>query len=62
MADGDTGRNLVISLHPLKDETRSIDNLIEALLMSARGNSGNIAVEFFHGLLTSSPEKIFLEQ
>lgn len=59
MADGDTGRNLVISLHPLKDETRSIDNLIKALLMSARGNSGNIAVEFFHGLLTSSPLEDF---
>ncbi len=57
VADGDTGRNLVISLHPLKDETRSIDNLIQALLMSARGNSGNIAVEFFHGLLTCFPQK-----
>lgn len=57
VADGDTGRNLVISLHPLKDKSRSTGNLVESLLMSARGNSGNIAVEFFHGFLTNSPEE-----
>jgi len=51
VADGDTGRNLVISLHPLKDTRRSRAELAEGLLMSARGNSGNIAAQFFQGLL-----------
>ena len=47
VADGDTGRNLVISLQPLKRSMESREELIEALLMSARGNSGNIAAQFF---------------
>ena len=47
VADGDTGRNLVISLQPLKRSSKSREELIEALLMSARGNSGNIAAQFF---------------
>jgi len=47
VADGDTGRNLVISLQPLKQSLESREELIEALLMSARGNSGNIAAQFF---------------
>jgi dihydroxyacetone kinase-like predicted kinase len=47
VADGDTGRNLVISLQPLKRPFESGEELIEALLMSARGNSGNIAAQFF---------------
>jgi len=47
VADGDTGRNLVISLQPLKQSFESREKLIEALLLSARGNSGNIAAQFF---------------
>ena len=51
VADGDTGRNLVLSLQPLRDTGRSAQELIEALLLAARGNSGNIAAQFFQGLL-----------
>ena len=47
VADGDTGRNLVISLQPLRQPFESREELIEALLLSARGNSGNIAAQFF---------------
>ncbi|MCG6878277.1 MAG: DegV family EDD domain-containing protein [Deltaproteobacteria bacterium] len=47
VADGDTGRNLVISLQPLKQSMESREELIGALLISARGNSGNIAAQFF---------------
>lgn len=47
VADGDTGRNLVVSLQPLKQSFESREELIEALLLSARGNSGNIAAQFF---------------
>lgn len=54
VADGDTGRNLVISLHPLRDTRRSKAELAEDLLMSARGNSGNIAAQFFQGFLNES--------
>ncbi len=51
VADGDTGRNLVISLQPLKRSSESREGLIEALLMSARGNSGNIAAQFFRSFV-----------
>ena len=47
VADGDTGRNLVISLQPLKQSFGTREEVIEALLLSARGNSGNIAAQFF---------------
>ncbi|OQY44330.1 MAG: hypothetical protein B6240_10720 [Desulfobacteraceae bacterium 4572_87] len=47
VADGDTGRNLVISLQPLKQPWESRETLIKSLLLSARGNSGNIAARFF---------------
>ncbi|MBW1819523.1 MAG: DegV family EDD domain-containing protein [Deltaproteobacteria bacterium] len=50
--DGDTGRNLVISLSPLKHGGLNLEERTQALLMSARGNSGNIAARFFKGLLT----------
>lgn len=52
VADGDTGRNLVISLAPLR-RTDSTDQqkLLEQLLFAARGNSGNIAVQFMAELL-----------
>ncbi len=47
VADGDTGRNLSISLSPLRFAGEKKDTLVRQLLMSARGNSGNIASQFF---------------
>jgi hypothetical protein len=49
--DGDTGRNLVLSLAPLRDVAASEAAVSERLLMSARGNSGNIACAFVRALL-----------
>ena len=51
VADGDTGRNLVLSLSPLRDSSQAEEGLVERLLMEARGNSGNIAARFLSGLL-----------
>jgi len=51
VADGDTGRNLVISMTPLRQLNKDPENTINRLLLSARGNSGNIAAQFFSGLL-----------
>ena len=51
VADGDTGRNLVVSLAPLRRPELSGQRLVRALLISARGNSGNIAARFMEGLL-----------
>ena len=45
VADADTGRNLRISLAPLK--TPELKASAEMLLLSATGNSGNIAGAFF---------------
>jgi hypothetical protein len=47
IADGDTGRNLVISLTPLRHPEKDEHFLARNLLLSARGNSGNIATAFF---------------
>lgn len=47
VADGDTGRNLFISLTPLLDCHQEKETIIRRLLLSARGNSGNIAARFF---------------
>jgi len=47
VADGDTGRNLSISLYPLRFAGSEKDKVVRHLLMSARGNSGNIASQFF---------------
>ncbi len=47
VADGDTGRNLSISLSPLRFAGDEKDKVIRQLLMAARGNSGNIASQFF---------------
>ena len=47
IADGDTGRNLSVSLFPLRDVGQPKENIIHQLLLSARGNSGNIASQFF---------------
>ena len=51
VADGDTGRNLVVSLAPLRRPEFTGQRLVRALLLSARGNSGNIAARFMEGLL-----------
>jgi hypothetical protein len=49
VADGDTGRNLIISLTPLRYLQQDQEETIHKLLLSARGNSGNLAVRFFSG-------------
>src|SRR5210317_199690 len=53
VADGDTGRNLITSLTPLRYLEENLEDTIHKLLLSARGNSGNIAVQFFSGFLTA---------
>lgn len=59
VADGDTGRNLVITLSPLVRLGDDPDGTVHSLLMSARGNSGNIAARFFSGFLTAGdPESL----
>jgi hypothetical protein len=54
VADTDTGRNLVISLGPLRRvlDHEWPDTLTDRLLFSAKGNSGNIASRFFSGFLS----------
>ena len=47
VADGDTGRNLSVSLLPLRNAGQPKEKIIHQLLLSARGNSGNIASQFF---------------
>ena len=47
IADGDTGRNLSVSLLPLRGIGQSKEKIAHELLLSARGNSGNIASQFF---------------
>ena len=54
VADGDTGRNLNISLSPLRKPGNTAENTVRRLLMAARGNSGNIAARFFAGFLTAT--------
>ena len=51
VADGDTGRNLVLSLAPLRRADQDRERTIQELLLAARGNSGNIAARFLSGLL-----------
>jgi len=59
IADGDTGRNMKISLAPLRDPGPDPDATIHRLLMNARGNSGNIAARFFSGFFRAgTPEGI----
>ncbi|MFP4086068.1 MAG: DegV family protein [Desulfobacteraceae bacterium] len=53
VADGDTGRNLMTTLSPLREIEAGRDPTVRRLLLSARGNSGNIAALFFSGLLTA---------
>jgi DegV family protein with EDD domain len=55
VADADTGRNLVISLAPLHRIKASTETIARQLLVSATGNSGNIAVGFFAGFIEHDP-------
>jgi uncharacterized protein len=57
VADGDTGRNLVVSLAPLRDASSAAAVVGERLLLSARGNSGNIACAFVRSLLDGNSEE-----
>ena len=57
VADGDTGRNLITSLTPLRYLEENLDDTIQKLLVSARGNSGNIAAQFFAGFLKANSFK-----
>ncbi len=60
VADSDTGRNLVISLSPLRRLSDNPEKMIQKILFSACGNSGNIAAHFFSGFLTlQSPGDLF---
>lgn len=54
VADGDTGRNLIMSLTPLRELEKDFEKTNRKLLLSSRGNSGNIANSFFTGLLTAN--------
>jgi DegV family protein with EDD domain len=51
VADADTGRNLKISLAPLRQLDTRPDRVPMQLVRAATGNSGNIAAAFFHELL-----------
>jgi len=53
IADGDTGRNLSISLTPLRSSSQPKEKVVHQLLLSARGNSGNIASRFFSAFYTA---------
>jgi DegV family protein with EDD domain len=53
VADGDTGRNLIISLSPMRQIGDDLNKTIKALMLAARGNSGNIAAKFFSGFLNT---------
>jgi DegV family protein with EDD domain len=47
VADGDTGRNLMVSLAPLRElNQKNLKQITGDLYHSARGNSGNIAAQF----------------
>jgi len=50
--DGDTGRNLVITLGACRNTNGDLNSLSREILLSARGNSGNIAAGFLAGFLT----------
>ena len=51
VADGDTGSNLVVSLAPLRRPGAPSDDMVRALLLAARGNSGNIAAGFLSAFI-----------
>jgi DegV family protein with EDD domain len=49
--DGDTGRNLVMTLSALRNPWQDEEALGREILLAARGNSGNIAARFLAGFL-----------
>jgi uncharacterized protein len=51
VADADTGRNLKISLAPLRQLADNPNAVPRNLVKAATGNSGNIAAAFFYELL-----------
>lgn len=57
-ADGDTGRNLVISLTPLRSLDDNRTKTVHRLMLQARGNSGNIAARFFAGCLEADSSRL----
>lgn len=58
VADGDTGRNLVLTLSFFRRQDLSDKTIREDLLMAGRGNSGNIAAGFLSGFLSApSPDQ-----
>lgn len=59
VADGDTGRNLLVSMSPLRQISKDRGKTVQALLLAARGNSGNIAARFFSGFLSANGESGF---
>lgn len=57
--DGDTGRNLVVSLAPLRTPGPPGNGLASRLLMRARGNAGNIGARFFSALVEAdTPQQL----
>ena len=61
VADADTGSNLMISLAPLHRMDSSADMTVRKLLVSALGNSGNIASGFFTGFVSQDPLRDFYQ-
>ncbi len=61
VADGDTGRNLVVSLSPLRSPERTHREMDQYLLLSARGNSGNIASAFFRSFILGDTKETMPE-
>jgi uncharacterized protein len=53
VADSDAGSNMRISLAPLRQFNGDSAHVMEQLLVSATGNSGNIAARFFFSLLAA---------
>jgi hypothetical protein len=51
VADGDTGRNLVVSLAPLRGFDGRREGMSRTLLLAARGNAGNIAGRFLSAFI-----------
>ncbi len=63
--DADTGRNLKISLAPIREILNDDGQIASQLLRSATGNSGNIAAAFFSEFLSAEsaaqlPQKVAL--
>jgi hypothetical protein len=56
VADGDTGRNLALTLSPILQATSDARELTERLLLAARGNSGNLASRFLSGFVEAAGE------